>query len=154
MKNINLTNEEKKKIVDKLDGFYNDETTLNTLSAVMMSAFGVVGSLVCLTIGLVHDPLAFKGLFLALGTGAITPIITGICKRFIFRKTVTKKLSYGQFREMEKSGEIARWRDEYSAQSAKIEIMEYASKETNLNNNQQVFQKDSNNIIQNKELQR
>lgn len=127
MKNINLTNEEKKEIVDNLDVFYKDETSLNTLTGVMVSLFGLVGPLWCLAIALLQDPLAFKGIIMGISVGVVTPIIVETCKHFIFRKNVTKKISFRQFKKLEKSGEIAKWQREFATPSATIEVTDYVA---------------------------
>lgn len=127
MKNKNLNYEEKCQIVKNLEKFYVEEEVLNNAFWLPAGLICGVGAIICLVIGLVHDPLAFKGLSVALSAGVLSVAAGEIAKAIQFRKMITKKFSYFKLRKLEKSGEIAKWRKEYLEKQNNMEITEYQS---------------------------
>ena len=105
-KQINLTNKDKLEILNNLNKFYDEQDGLYTMSGTIFATFGFMGPLICAVVAILHDIVALKGVLLGVGVSAFIVAFTAISTRLSFRKLVTKKISYGQYKKLEKSGEI------------------------------------------------
>ena len=120
-KNYKLSDLDKMEIVKNLPAYHKDIEGILTGNAFMIGSFGVLGSLIGIIIGIFHDPLAFRAIGVGVFASVLCSCVSAIACRKSFKKLVTKKISYKEFKKLEQSGEITKWQKQFSTQYIKCE---------------------------------
>ena len=127
----NLTNKEKLQILQNYQHFINDLKNSNETKVLIHLLFGGIFSTLTVICGLLFNPLAFRALLFSLSVCGVTESLFRFDRARSFKKVVTNKMSYKQFKKLQKSGEIAKWEQELN--NSNIIVEEYQSKSYSLN---------------------
>lgn len=126
-KELILTNQEKIEMANGYKKYLNEMEGVNVCGGIMFGMFGVIAPLTCIVLAIFHDTMALGGIGLGLGACALTAIAFAVEARRLFKKHVTKKMPYGQFKQLVKSGEVAKWIGLSNQTSQNIVVEDYVS---------------------------
>lgn len=156
-KNIfNLSQQDKMDIIFNYQNkFLKEIDSLSEVKATIFGIFGVLMSVIALLVAILVNPLALRIVLVSIFACAFTELICDISARKSFKKMVTKKITYTQFKEFIKSGEFTKWEreflyqyrnmsvEEYQYQSAKNKYLEQSINKTNDNKNTIEYNKEN-----------
>ena len=143
----NLTNEEKKDILNKYENFLHEVNNLKCVKSILHAVFGGILSTIAIFVGLVLDPLAFRVLLVTFTSCTLFEVLFRFDTTRSFKKTVTKKISYKEFKQLKKTGELAKWQKQinsFEVYDYKSETKKYEMDRIDIYNNQQTKQTTQN----------
>ena len=126
----NLTNDEKLEIINNYKHFLKTlENPTETRGAIHL-LFGIFSALTIM-FAIMFNPLALNALLVSVLVCTLTETIFHFNKRYNIKKIVTNKMSYKQFKQLEKNGELNKWQKDWF--NANVVAEEYQSKSYSLN---------------------
>ena len=125
-KNVSLSHQDKLDIVFNYQNKFSKELeSFSLVKAIVFGISGILMSAIAILFAVLINPLALRILPCSIFICLFTEIVCNISATKSFKKTVTNKITYSQFKEIVKSGEYAKWEKDFAYNCRNMSVEEY-----------------------------